>query len=59
MRQMYEMVEKAKAEFGNISYCGKASSWEECFTIIDGDLMFWFNVGKDTKCIREPSASSP
>ena len=53
MRQMHDMVEKAKAEFEDISYCGKARSWKECFTIDNGYLMLWFNVGADTKIIRE------
>jgi hypothetical protein len=53
MRQMLQMVEKAKETYGKISYCGNASSWKECFTTDNGYLMFWFNIDADTKMIRE------
>ena len=46
---MNSMIDEAGE---NISYCGSAKSWTECFTI-DGDyLMFWFNMGKNTHVIR-------
>ena len=52
MKQLKEkMLEEAK-KFGNIGYCGKAKSWNECFTVEDGHLMLWFNVGANTKVLR-------
>jgi len=51
--EMKEMLKKAQDLYGDITFCGKAKCWEECFTIIrDNRLMFWFNVGKDTKALQ-------
>jgi len=36
-----------------ISFCGQATCWDECFTVELGLLVFWYNVGKDTRGIAE------
>ena len=41
--QQLQLIDRAKAQYGEISYCGKAESWNECFTEDDGELCFWFN----------------
>ena len=50
-----EMIDEAVKRYGDISYCGNKTNWNDCFTEEEGYLMFWFNVGKDTKTIRYPS----
>lgn len=46
-------MRKAVEKYGNISFCGNAKTWDECFTDENGEVMFWFNVGKDTHMISE------
>lgn len=31
-----------------LSYCGSAICWDDCFTVFNGELIFWYNVGKNT-----------
>lgn len=41
------LMRKAVEKYGNgISMCGKAQTWDECFTIANSRIIFWFNVGK-------------
>ena len=47
------LMRKAVEKYGNISFCGNAKTWDECFTDENGEVMFWFNVGKDTHMISE------
>lgn len=47
------MIEKAKSIYGSISFCGRKTSWDECFTLNGNVLMFWFNIGRDTRAITE------
>jgi len=40
-----------------ISLCGDAECWDDCFTEEKTTgLVFWYNVGKDTRAIAEKSA---
>ena len=34
-----------------ISFCGQAETWDECFTVEKTFIMLWFNIGADTKAI--------
>lgn len=27
-----------------LKYCGSKTNWEDCFTIIKGELFFWYNL---------------
>jgi len=51
---MIRLLNKAKAIYGsdNVSLCGFAKEWKDCFTIENDILMFWFNIGVDTKIIK-------
>lgn len=37
------LIERAKVQYGEISYCGDTQSWNECFTFDFGLIHFWFN----------------
>jgi hypothetical protein len=32
----------------DITYCGNETNWDDCFTVINKKLIFWYNVGKHT-----------
>jgi len=52
--QKVSLMRKAAEKYGdNISLCGPTKSWDDCFTIENGEILFWFNVGKDTHMISE------
>jgi len=38
------IINKARKQHGEIFYCGKAESREECFTFELGEIQFWFNT---------------
>ena len=46
-------MRKAVEQYGKISKCGNAKTWDDCFTDENGEVLFWFNVGKDTHMISE------
>lgn len=37
------LINRAMEQYGEISFCGKAACWKDCFTEEDGELNFWFN----------------
>lgn len=40
-----------------ISFCGDAECWDDCFTEEEATgLVFWYNVGKDTRVVAEKLA---
>jgi len=47
------LMRKAVEQYGKISKCGNAKTWDDCFTDENGEVLFWFNVGKDTHMISE------
>jgi len=52
--QMLDMLNEAKEMYGDfIKYAGVATSWEECFTTFNNTIIFWFNVGTDTRNIQK------
>jgi hypothetical protein len=42
------MIAKAKERFKNIHPCGHRRKLDECFTIEDNKLCFWFNTEDDS-----------
>jgi len=46
------LIEKAKEEYGHIrpirGKLGQHMSLNDCFTLHDGKLLFWFNTSDDT-----------
>ena len=40
---IHEFLERARALYGNVQPCGRAETWEDCITIADGDMVFWFD----------------
>ena len=44
---------QAKSEFGKIYPCGGNCTLDDCFTIYNKKLIFWFNTAdKSTHCIE-------
>jgi len=37
------LIQRARAQYGEILYCGEATCWGECFTHEDDEICFWFN----------------
>ena len=39
------LIQRAQEQYGEISYCGAARSWNECFTFTPDpcEIHFWFN----------------
>ncbi len=31
-----------------LTYCGSKKCWNDCFTIINNKLVFWYNIGEGT-----------
>lgn len=47
------LMDQARKHYGEIWPCAR-KSWEECFTVIQGRLCFWFNDRTgSTRLIRE------
>jgi hypothetical protein len=45
-----------------IMYCGACASWDESFTIVNNDLLFWYNIKGGTHAeifSHQPDAISP
>jgi len=51
--QKASLMRKAVEKYGDISLCGPTKTWDECFTVNNGEVLFWFNVGKNTYCEKE------
>lgn len=41
------LIEKAIREHNEIIPVAQRSNFDECFTVDDGKLLFWFNTRKD------------
>ena len=39
------LIQRAREQYGEISYCGVAACWNECFTFTTDpdEIHFWFN----------------
>ena len=46
-----ELKKEAKDLHGEISPCGRKESLDDCFIEYKGRLLFWFNVGENTKVL--------
>jgi hypothetical protein len=51
------LLTQAKEQYGNITYCGFESNWNDCITGYlnrEGNLkvLLYFNVGTDTKTVE-------
>lgn len=47
------LMDQARKHYGEIWPCAR-KSWEECFTVVQGRLCFWFNDRSgSTRLIRE------
>jgi hypothetical protein len=44
---------REKAAGQEISFCGAATTWEECVTTHDGYTILWFNIGRDTMIVKK------
>ena len=54
-----QLVKLATEKFGEILPVGTKDTLEECFTILEGELTFWFNDKNDSSHIlRECHLSS-
>lgn len=51
------MISQAKSVYKNIYPCGDKKNLQECFTVMDNRLVFWFNTEDDsTHLITSPSS---
>jgi hypothetical protein len=49
-----KLINDAKSLYGKIKPCGKRVSFDECFTVYQGKILFWFNSSDDsTKILSE------
>lgn len=54
-RQKYNLIAKARKQYGDIYFCGQQKDWGGCFSIVGDDLIFWFNdKHKTTHALKEP-----
>ena len=54
-RQHFNMMHEAHKKHGDIHLCGAEKNFLDCFTVIEGDLYFWYNDDKgSTHAIRQP-----
>jgi hypothetical protein len=52
--QAMRLVLKAQQLHGeSITPCG-GKAWGECFTLEQGRVIFWYNLGPDTHAVIEP-----
>lgn len=49
---LQELIDEAKKEYGEITFCGNKKSWKDCVTYQNGYMVLWFNVEKDTHIVR-------
>ncbi len=48
-----KLIKKAIEKHGSIAPCGFEHTLLDCFTQEDGKWMLWYNVGEDTRVVRE------
>ena len=56
-----DLIKKAiKKDGDSITLCS-GKTLEECFIVLDkpDELMFWYNIGKDTHAVRLPIVAEP
>ena len=39
-----KLIAKAKTKYGQIAPCGMKKHFSDCFSIDNGELLFWFNT---------------
>jgi hypothetical protein len=49
------LSEQAKRKYGEISKPSKCITWDDCYTIHEDHLVFWFNIeDESTKVLKHP-----
>jgi hypothetical protein len=49
-----ELIERAREIYGKIDFPGNKESFDDCFTVVEGVLYFWFNDENDgTHVVKE------
>lgn len=43
-----KLIEQAKRRFRSIHPCGSKATLEDCFTVQDENILFWFNTDDQT-----------
>jgi len=38
------LIEQAEDQYDKINFVNNKKNWDDCFTIEDGKIMFWFNT---------------
>jgi len=53
MKDIKEELKAAAVEqYGSIEPCGDKTHLDQCFTVADNKILFWFNVGNDTRILH-------
>lgn len=48
-----EIIKEAQKKYSEIVPCGLKKSFDECFDVLDGTVVFWFNTkDKNTHLLR-------
>jgi hypothetical protein len=53
--QQLLLINKAKTKYGAIYPCDGKKEWDECFTRVNGKVIFWFNSRDNSTHIEKES----